>query len=145
VLRRGLEVRGERAFRAFVARADDARLERLAGSDRGLRMIFGGMERQFVPARAGGFTGDIQYNLRGADGAVRAWTVTIADGRARAQAGSSRDGAKLTITLSVADFLRIAGRDLDPVKAVLTNRLQLAGDFALALKLGEMFGQPSAF
>jgi putative sterol carrier protein len=141
VLRRDLEARAERGFRTFVARSDDARLERLAGSDRGLRMLFAGMERAFVAERAGGFAGDIQYNLRAADGAVRSWTVTIADGRARARPGSSEDGAKLTITLSVADFVRIAGRDLDPVKAVLTNRLQLAGDFAVALKLGEMFGQ----
>jgi putative sterol carrier protein len=51
----------------------------------------------------------------------------------------------LTITLATADFIRIAGRDLDPVKAVLTGRMELAGDFAVAMKLGEMFGQPSAF
>jgi alkanesulfonate monooxygenase SsuD/methylene tetrahydromethanopterin reductase-like flavin-dependent oxidoreductase (luciferase family) len=143
-LRRDLEARAERAFRAFVARSDDARLERLAGSDRGLKVLFAGMERAFVPERAGGFTGDIQYDLRAADGSVRSWTVTIADGRARARPGASEGGAKLTITLAVADFVRIAGQDLDPVKAVLTNRLQLAGDFAVALKLGAMFGQDSS-
>jgi putative sterol carrier protein len=51
----------------------------------------------------------------------------------------------LKITLSVADFARLAGRDLDPVKALLTGRLDLKGDFAVAMRLGEMFGQPSAF
>ena len=39
----------------------------------------------------------------------------------------------------------IAGRDLDPVKAVLTGRLELAGDFTVAMRLGEMFGQPGPF
>ena len=64
--------------------------------------------------------------------------------RATARPGAS-DAAKLTLTLSVADFVRIAGRDLDPVKAVLTGRLELAGDFSVAMRLGEMFGQPPPF
>jgi putative sterol carrier protein len=144
-LRKTLEARGEQAFQAFVHRSNDERLARTAGSPAGLRVIFGGMERQFVPARAAGFTGDIQYNLRAADDSLRSWTVTIADGRATARPGAAGDAAKLTITLSVADFIRIAARDLDPVKAVLTGRLELAGDFGVALRLGEMFGQPSAF
>jgi len=143
-LRRTLEARGEQAFQAFVRRAPDGRLERTAGSNAGLKVIFAGMERQFVPARAGGFAGDIQYNLRPADGGPRSWTVTIAGDRATARPGAS-EHPKLTITLSVADFVRIAGRDLDPVKAVLTGRLELAGDFGVAMRLGEMFGQPPAF
>jgi putative sterol carrier protein len=142
-LRRNVESRGERAFQAFVGRSDDRRLERTVGSGAGLKLIFAGMERQFVPEHAAGFSGDIQYNLRADDGAVRAWTVAIADGRAVARPGASPD-AKLTITLALADFARIAARELDPVKAVLTGRLELAGDFAVAMRLGEMFGQPSA-
>ncbi|HWI73326.1 MAG TPA: LLM class flavin-dependent oxidoreductase [Baekduia sp.] len=145
-LRRTLEARGEQAFQAFVGRSGDERLARTAGSSAGLRVIFAAMERQFVPERAAGFSGDIQYNLRGPDGAVRSWTVTIAGDRATARPGAPSEGdAKLTITLSTADFVRIAGRDLDPVKAVLTGRMELAGDFSVAMKLGEMFGQPSAF
>ncbi|HEY6758050.1 MAG TPA: LLM class flavin-dependent oxidoreductase [Baekduia sp.] len=139
-LRSRLEDRGERAFRAFVARSDDARLAKTAGSGAGLKVLFGAMERQFVPERAGGFAGDIQYNLRAEDGSVRSWTVAIDAARARARPGESPE-PKLTITLAVADFVRIAGQDLDPVKAVLTGRMQLAGDFGVALKLGEMFGQ----
>jgi alkanesulfonate monooxygenase SsuD/methylene tetrahydromethanopterin reductase-like flavin-dependent oxidoreductase (luciferase family)/putative sterol carrier protein len=146
-LRERLEARGERAFQAFVGRSDDARLERTAGSGAGLKVIFGAMERQFVPERAAGFSGEIQYNLRAADGAIRSWTVTVDGERARARPGAAagEGGAKLTITLALADFIRIAARDLDPVAAVLTGKMELAGDFAVALKLGEMFGQPPAF
>jgi alkanesulfonate monooxygenase SsuD/methylene tetrahydromethanopterin reductase-like flavin-dependent oxidoreductase (luciferase family)/putative sterol carrier protein len=143
-LRRTLEARGEQAFQVFVQRSGDGRLARTAGSATGLKVIFGGMERQFVAERAAGFTGDIQYNLRAADGALRPWTVTIGGGCATARPGAA-EAPKLTITLSVADFVRIAARDLDPVKAVLTGRLDLAGDFGVAMRLGEMFGQPSAF
>ncbi|WP_445151509.1 LLM class flavin-dependent oxidoreductase [Baekduia sp. Peel2402] len=143
-LMRALESRGERAFQSFVSRSGDGRLARTAGSSAGLRVIFGAMERQFAPSKANGFTGDIQYNLRGEDGEIRSWTVTIADDRASARPGAS-DDPRLAITLSTADFIRIAGRDLDPVKAVLTGRLELAGDFTVAMKLGEMFGQPGPF
>lgn len=143
-LRRTLESRGEQAFQSFVRRASDERLARTAGSAAGLKILFAGMERQFVAERAAGFTGDIQYNLRAADGTVRSWTVTV-DGERAVARPSASDAAKLTITLSVADFVRIAGSDLDPVKAVLTGRLELAGDFAVAMRLGEMFGQPPPF
>ena len=47
----------------------------------------------------------------------------------------------LTLKMTVADFLRIAGQDLDPGAALLTGRLDLEGDFSLAMRLGEMFGQ----
>jgi alkanesulfonate monooxygenase SsuD/methylene tetrahydromethanopterin reductase-like flavin-dependent oxidoreductase (luciferase family)/putative sterol carrier protein len=143
-LRRTLETRGEQVFQAFVRRSGDGRLARTAGSAAGLKLLFAGMERQFVADRAAGFTGDIQYNLRAADGTLRPWTVTIDAARATARPGAA-DNAKLTLTLSVADFVRVAGRDLDPIKAVLTGRLELAGDFSVAMRLGEMFGQSSGF
>jgi putative sterol carrier protein len=38
----------------------------------------------------------------------------------------------------------MAAGDLDAGKALLTGRLDVAGDFALAQRLGEMFGQPTA-
>jgi alkanesulfonate monooxygenase SsuD/methylene tetrahydromethanopterin reductase-like flavin-dependent oxidoreductase (luciferase family)/putative sterol carrier protein len=143
-LRRALEERGERAFSAFVRRAGDRRLEQTIGSGPGLRAVFAAMVRQFDPARAAGFTGDIQYDLRTADGRVRSWTVTIDESGAQARPGTSAE-PKLTIKATVADFARIAARDLDPVQALLSGRLDLEGDFAVATRLGEMFGQPSVF
>ena len=84
-LRRTLEARGEQAFQSFVRRASDERLARTAGSAVGLKLLFAGMERQFVAERAAGFTGDIQYNLRAADGTLRSWTVTVDGARAIAR------------------------------------------------------------
>ena len=37
----------------------------------------------------------------------------------------------------------VAARDLDPAKALLSGRLDLEGDFAVAMRLAAMFGQPS--
>jgi alkanesulfonate monooxygenase SsuD/methylene tetrahydromethanopterin reductase-like flavin-dependent oxidoreductase (luciferase family)/putative sterol carrier protein len=142
-LRRAAEAQGERALHSFVARANDRRLERTIGSRLGLKLVFAAMARQFVPERAAGFTGDIQYDLRDADGEQRSWTVSLGTQSATARPGPSSD-PQLKLTLDLADFVRIAGRDLDPVKAVLTGRLELAGDFAVAMRLGEMFGQPAS-
>ncbi len=142
-LRRVAETRGEAAFRAFVSRSDDRRLERTVGRAQGLRILFSGMTSQFVPDRAGGFMGDIGYELRAADGSVRTWTVSIGPDGARAFAG--RGAPRLTIKLALADFVRIAARDLDTGKALLEGRMDLEGDFSLAARLGEMFGQPSSF
>jgi alkanesulfonate monooxygenase SsuD/methylene tetrahydromethanopterin reductase-like flavin-dependent oxidoreductase (luciferase family) len=135
--------RGERAFQAFVRRSDDRRLERTAGSDRGLRVLFAAMAQAYVPEAAGGFSGELQYRLTRSDGTVVDWTVALDGERAAVRPGPARAPA-LKLVLGVADFVRIAGRDLDPGKALLTGRLDLEGDLAVAARLGEMFGQPSA-
>ncbi|MEA2255983.1 MAG: hypothetical protein QOG35_2028 [Solirubrobacteraceae bacterium] len=140
---RALE-QGERAFGAFVRRSDDARLERTAGSERGLRLLFGAMAQAYVPERAGGFAGELAYELRRAGGDVVRWTVAVDGERATARPGAATDAA-LTVKMGVADFVRVAGRDLDAGKALLTGRMDLEGDFALAARLGEMFGQPAAY
>jgi alkanesulfonate monooxygenase SsuD/methylene tetrahydromethanopterin reductase-like flavin-dependent oxidoreductase (luciferase family) len=143
-LRGRLEARGEQAFRAFVKRAGDRRLEQTVGSRLGLRAMFGAMERRFVPDKAAGFEGDIQYDLRTGDDGVRSWTVSIDGEGAHARSGRASDPA-LTVTLTVADFARLASGELNPVNALLTGQLDLVGDFAVAARLGEMFGQPGAF
>src|SRR4051794_11019833 len=135
--------RGRRTFEAFVRRAGDARLERIAGSGPALRLIFAAMTRAYEPAKAQGFTGELEFDLRRADGRVAHWTVSPGPRRATARPGRAASPA-LTLRLTAADFLRIAARDLDAGRAVLTGRLDLAGDFSLAQRLGEMFGRPAA-
>jgi alkanesulfonate monooxygenase SsuD/methylene tetrahydromethanopterin reductase-like flavin-dependent oxidoreductase (luciferase family)/putative sterol carrier protein len=134
---------GEQAFRAFVRRSGDRRLERTAGSDRGLRMIFGAMAGAFEPDKAHGFAGELQYDLRRADGRLAQWTVELDQRHATVRPGPASAPA-LTLKLAVVDFVRMAAGELDAGKALLTGRLDLAGDFSLAQRLGEMFGQPAA-
>ena len=62
---------GERAFRAFVRRSDDRRLERTAGSGTGLKVLFGAMAQAYEPDKAAGFAGDLQYDLRRSSGERR--------------------------------------------------------------------------
>jgi len=143
-VRAAVEARGERALRAFVGRSDDRRLERTIGSARGLRAVFAAMVSRFDPEAAQGFTGDLRYELRGADGRLRTWTVSCRLDGAAAAPRAQADPA-VTIKLALADFVRLAAGDLDPGKALLTGRLDLEGDFAVATRLGEMFGAPSPY
>lgn len=133
---------GRFAFCAVVRRSDDRRLERTFGSDRGLRLLFGAMARRFDPEAAGGFSGAITYELLGMDGATRTWTIEV-DGR-RAGAVRGRPGAPaLVVRLGLADVVRVAAGDLDAGEALLTGRLDLEGDAAVAMRLGAMFGTDS--
>jgi putative sterol carrier protein len=138
-----LAEQGERAFRAFVRRSDDRRLERTAGSGPGLKVLFGAMAQAYEPDKAAGFSGDLQYDLRRADGELVSWTVTLGPEGASVRPGTANAPA-LTLKLGVVDFVRVAGGDLDPGKALLTGRMDMEGDLAIAARLGEMFGQPSA-
>jgi alkanesulfonate monooxygenase SsuD/methylene tetrahydromethanopterin reductase-like flavin-dependent oxidoreductase (luciferase family)/putative sterol carrier protein len=138
-----LAEQGERAFRAFVRRSDDRRLERTVGSGAGLKVLFGAMAQAYQPDKAAGFAGDLQYDLRRSSGEVVSWTVTLGPERASVRPGIASAPA-LTLELGVVDFVRMAGGDLDPGKALLTGRMDMAGDLAIAARLGEMFGQPGA-
>ena len=134
---------GEQAFAAFVRRSDDRRLERTAGSDAGLRLLFAAMARAYTPEGARGFDGELQYDLRRSDGRVARWTLRAAPSGAAARQGPAGAPA-LVLRMTVADFVRMAGGDLDAGKALLTGRLDLEGDFDVAGRLGDMFGRASA-
>jgi putative sterol carrier protein len=130
----------EQTLRAFVRRSDDRRLERTAGSRPGQRLLFAAMARRFVPSAAEGFTGDIVYALSDADGRVVHWTVSVDAARAVARRGHAPDPA-LVLELSRADLVRLAAGELDAGGALLDGRIDLQGDFALATRLGAMFGR----
>ncbi len=128
----------ESGLAALVRNRTDAQLHRLFDRGPGLAVIFKGMERAFVPERATGFTGEIAYELKARDG-PRNWTVRIADDGAVARRAPAADPA-VTLRASVPDFVRMAAREAFPPKLLLDGALEIEGDFALAGRLGEMFG-----
>jgi alkanesulfonate monooxygenase SsuD/methylene tetrahydromethanopterin reductase-like flavin-dependent oxidoreductase (luciferase family) len=130
---------GETAFATLVRGRSDELLHRLFDRGPGLAVIFKGMERAFVPEQARGFEGDIRYELRGRDG-PRTWTLRIGDGQAAAHRGAGAEPA-VTLRASVPDFVRMAAGEEFAPKLLLEGALVIEGDFVLAGRLAEMFGE----
>jgi alkanesulfonate monooxygenase SsuD/methylene tetrahydromethanopterin reductase-like flavin-dependent oxidoreductase (luciferase family) len=132
---------GESAFAAFVAKRTDAQLERIFGSGPGLKLIFKGMERAFLPEKANGFKGEVQYEFTGPNG-FRSWVMRIDGDRARAERGRASDPV-IVFRSSVPMFARMASQEIHPGKAMMEGQVEVEGDFEAAGRLGEMFGQDS--
>ena len=134
----------ELGLQRLVARSSDERIEQIAGSSLGLKAMFKALESRYVPANAQGFTGQIQYDLKYEDGRTTSWSLALDSRRAKATNAPAVDPA-LTISATIADFVRMGTGDLAPAKALLTGRIDIAGDLVIAARLGEMFGQASPF
>jgi putative sterol carrier protein len=134
-----------RLLARIVGSWSDPVLERRLGSSLGQRAIFEGMARSFVPDAAAGFAGELEYELtRPATGAppIR-WTIEVAGRSAAARPGPALR-PRLSVTMALADFMRVATGAGDPVVLVLSGRASVRGDFGLAARLPEMFGARAA-
>jgi alkanesulfonate monooxygenase SsuD/methylene tetrahydromethanopterin reductase-like flavin-dependent oxidoreductase (luciferase family) len=131
----------ETAFGRLVRGRSDQRIDLIVGAPRMLRAVFGAMAKQFQPERSGGFGGDIQYDLTGRRG-PQSWTIRVAGGEALSVAGRSPQPA-LLIRTDVPTLARMIVGETAPAKAWFDGKIQIEGDFELAARLGEMFGQSS--
>jgi hypothetical protein len=140
-VREALRGGGAAALRRAVANASDEDLERRFGSAAVQGAIFTAMARGFDPGVARGFEGDVVYELRwsGNGRPPGRWTLHVDGGRARVRRGAAPNAA-LRVTISLADFARMAAGALNPMAATLEGRTDVEGDLALALRLTEMFG-----
>ena len=141
---------GGRAVRELVARAAEAglsalvrgrtddQLHRLFDRGPGLRIIFKGMERSFIPEKATGFEAEILYELTTRDGS-RSWTVRIGDGLVSTRQEAAFEPA-VTLRTNVPDFVRMVAREAFPPRLLMEGALVIEGDYALAGRLPEMFG-----
>ena len=130
---------GEAAFAGFVRKRTDAQLERTLGTGPGMRLMFKGMERAFVPEKANGFKGEFQYELSGSRNGNHEWVVRIDGDHATTAPGRAANPA-VTFRMSVPVFARIAAQQIHPAQAMMEGQLQLEGDFQVASTMGEMFG-----
>jgi putative sterol carrier protein len=108
----------------------------------GLKLLFGALARRFDPVAAEGFAGEVQWDLRTRDDRVKQWTLAVAGGSAAARRRPAT-APVLIVRLGLADLLRLAVGELDAGRALLDGRLDLEGDFAVATRLGPMFGLAS--
>jgi putative sterol carrier protein len=135
-------------FARLVRRSPEQRLERVMRSP-ARRMILDGifwqMPQHLDRRGAAGLNTVVQWRITGrADGRTDAYRLTIADGRARVRRGSTDPDARVTITLTGAEFLRLVTGLADPMQAYFGGRIQLAGDIMLAARLQSLFRIPAA-
>ncbi len=119
---------------------DDRWIVRTLGSRPGLRAIFAGMRSRYVPAAADGLNGTIAFELTRPGREPQIWSIAVTPEQARVDRVASTAPA-LTVVMAVADFVRLAAGELDPVRLLLGGRMEVRGDFGLAMRLGPMFGR----
>ena len=124
-------------FARIVHGRDDRQLDRLMSFRATQRLIFNGLEKAFHAERAKDFTAEVQYELQGRSQVAR-WRISVADGRLKATPGVSASPT-LTFRMSLPTFARIAAGEINPVAAMLENRLSVDGDTKKLFQFTAMF------
>jgi len=107
------------------------------GVDTLLDQVFDGMQQAFQPEKAAGQSAVVQWDVNAPDG-THSHTVRIADGTCTVESGAT-DSPRLTLTLSLPDFLRFVTGQLDGMQAFMSGKLKLAGDIMLAQTMQSWF------
>jgi len=132
---RRLSRRAERIVEDGLARLNDERLRRILRTAAGQRVLFTGLALRLRPAAARGVSTSIQFVLTDDGTPAGTWTVGLDGvGSARSRRHSANDAA-VTLTLELIDLGRMAVGRLDPGVAVISGKLDLAGDYGVLLKL----------
>jgi len=109
------------------------------GVDTVLEQIFNGMCEAFLPDKAGSQSAVIQYDVT-ASGRTYTYQLKIADGKCQVVKGAAGP-AKTTLTLNVADFLRLITGKLNGMQAFMSGKLKLTGDMMFAQVMQGWFRQ----
>jgi AcrR family transcriptional regulator len=107
------------------------------GVDTLLDQVFGGMEQAFQPEKAAGQSAVVQWDVDAPDG-KHSRTVHIADGTCKVEPGAA-ESPRLTLTLTLPDFLRFVAGQLDGMQAFMSGKLKLGGDIMLAQTMQAWF------
>jgi len=123
------------AFNRLIQTRTDAQLDTLFGTRVGQKLVFGGMQRAFVPEAAVGVRGTIQYLV-----GSRPWLLRIADCRLTV-AQTLGPSPTATLRMAPSTFARIAAGQTTAPAAALAGRLDIEGDLKLAARLAIMLGR----
>jgi putative sterol carrier protein len=121
-----------------VRKMSDGQINLVVGNRMGMRGLFRSMASMYRPSKANGFEGPIEFKLETRRGS-ETWTIDCTATGATARKEASPD-AKLHVEAKLADFLRVGVGEIAAPSAVLSGKLNVRGDFGLALRMGEMFG-----
>jgi putative sterol carrier protein len=108
----------------------------MGGAETVLEMTFEGMKAALNPDKAQDCV--IGYELTEGDN-THAFAVTIKDKQATYSKRDPSD-ARVTLGLSVPDYLRLISGELDGMQAFMQGKLKLKGDMMFAQQVPQMFG-----
>lgn len=106
------------------------------GAETVLEMTFEGMKAALDPDKAQDCV--IGYELTDG-GTTHAYAVTVKDKQASYEKRDPAD-ARVTLGLTVADYLRLISGELDGMQAFMQGKLKLKGDMMFAQQVPQMFG-----
>ena len=124
---------------AVKGKSDDeimALVGTFGGTEAALDTIFEGMKSALNPENA--IDCVVGYELT-EDSTTHSYAVTVKDKAATYEKREPTD-ARVTIGLSVVDFLRLITGDLDAMQAFMQGKLKLKGDMMFAQQVPQMFG-----
>ena len=107
------------------------------GTEGVLGQIFGFMAEQFQPDKATGQSAVIGWDITSPEGTHR-YQLKVADGTCAAVAGGD-DPARVTLAMTLPDFLRFLTGQLDGMQAFMTGKLKLTGDMMFAQSMQAWF------
>ncbi len=99
-------------------------------------LVFEGLRSRLNVDKAGGFTGDIQYELIG-NGRTHEWVVSIVNGSAKIATGRASRPV-LTMRMPLEIFARLITGQVQAGAAAIDGRLELDGDYRALVSLMKM-------
>jgi putative sterol carrier protein len=108
-----------------------------AGVDATLAQVFDAMKERLDPQKAAGQSAVIQWDVNAPDG-THTVQFKVDNGTGSWTAGTP-DTPRVTLTFSLADFLRFVAGQLDGMQAFMGGKLRLAGDMMFATTLQTWF------
>jgi putative sterol carrier protein len=108
-----------------------------SGVEKALDDVFEGMVQAFIPEKAAGQSAVIQYDVNAPDG-KQSYQLKVADGKCKVLKGSP-ESARVTLTLSAPDFLRLVTGKLNGQTAFFQGKLKLSGDMMFAQTMQSWF------
>ena len=135
-----MNINDQEALGALVEGKTDEEINQFLGETgvtQVLDQIFNAMKERFQPDKAAGQTAVVQWDISTPDG-TETYQFKVDNGTCDVVKGGT-DTARVTLGLSLPDFIRFIAGKLDGMQAFMSGRLKLSGDMMFAQTMQAWF------
>ena len=131
-------------FREMIeGKSDEEILTSVKGNEGALLDgIFDGMKNAFDPSKAAGQSAIVQYDLETPGGLV-SYQIKVDDGTCTVEKSAGGE-ARVTLGLSMPNFVRLIAGQLDGMAAFTSGQLKISGDMMFTQTMTGWFTPPSS-